>query len=393
MKDAALEAGVTTRTMRRMKAKVRAGGARALAHAARGKPGNRRIDGEERKKMEKLLVEKYADFKPTFAAEKLSEIHGIIHDPKTARSMMIALGLWEADPKARAVHRHWRERRAKKGSLIQYDGSYHPWLEDRWTDPAGSHELCLLLAVDDATGRLMDMIFAPHEGVLPTLGFWREYALSHGLPGSIYIDRFSTYKMHMKLAAENPDTETQFQRVMRSLGVILIFALSPQAKGRVERMFETLQDRLVKELRLQGISTPEEANTFMRGTFMKKFNEKFSVPAREDGNLHRRLTEKERKTIDVIFAREDVRTVQNDFTVSHNAIWYQLLLTPRLAMRPKDKVVVRTTPEGAISLWIRGKEVRTKVIAKERRRPLPKSQVLEKRTFLIPAKADISISR
>lgn len=392
-KDAAAELGISTRQVRRMKAKLHAGGAKALAHAARGKPGNRRIGDEEEEKMATLLSGTYHDFGPTLAAEKLSEDHGITRDMKTVRARMIALGLWKAGGNATVVHRKWRERRAQEGDLAQYDGSYHDWFEGRWTAPNGGREACLLLAIDDATGKVKEAMFAAHEGVLPTLKFWREYAAHHGLPREIYVDRFSTYKMLPKEAAENPDTQTQFERVMRSLGTRLIFARSPQAKGRVERSFTTFQDRFVKELRLRGISTPEDANAFLKRTYLNAYNRKFAVPAREESDLHRPLTERERTNVDAIFCREDERTVQNDFTVSHESVWYQLLETPRLAIRPKDKVTVRTTPEGAISLWIRGRLVRSVVIPKERRQRTLLGPIHEKRTFLIPSQADISISR
>lgn len=384
--------GVTVRTVRRMKSKVRRSGLAALAHAGRGRIGNRSMDEKERKKMERLLSEKYHDFGPTLAAEKLLLHHAIGRDPKTVRSVMIALGLWKERRRSIETHREWRVRRARFGELLQYDGSYHAWLEDRWTGPDGSHELCLLLAIDDATGKVTQAYFAPHEGLLPTLGFWLTYGLEHGLPFEIYVDRFSTYKMHMKVAAENEDTKTQFGRVMERLGVKLIFAHSPQAKGRVERVFGTLQDRLVKELRLAGISTPEAANVFIKETFLPDFNAKFSVAPREEGDLHRQLTKDERKETRTIFCREDQRTVCGDSTISHDAIWYQLCPTPRLHVRPKDKAVVRTGPDGEITVWIRAKQVITRTIEKGTRRFADELH-LKKRTFLIPGKADISISR
>lgn len=384
--------GVTVRTVRRMKAKVRQRGLAGLAHAGRGRAGNRSMDGKERGKMEHLLREKYHDFGPTLAAEKLFLYHGITRDPKTVRSAMIALGLWKERRRSMEIHREWRMRRARLGDLQQYDGSYHPWLEDRWTGPDGSSELCLLLSIDDATGRITQAYFAPHEGLLPTLGFWLNYAFSHGLPLGIYVDRFSTYKMHMKVAAENEDTKTQFGRVMESLGVKLIFAHSPQAKGRVERVFGTLQDRLVKELRLAGISTPEEANVFIRETFLPDFNRKFAVAPREEGDLHRQLTKDEKVNARAIFCREDQRTVCGDSTISHDGIWYQIMPTPRLHVRPKDKAVVRTSPDGEITIWIRGKKAVTRTIEKGRQ-CLTDRLNLKKRTFLIPGKADISISR
>jgi len=391
-KAAARIIGVQPRTIRRMKAKVRKHGLSALAHGGRGRPGNRRMDAKERAKMERLLSEKYHDFGPTLAAEKLLLHHAIGHDPKTVRSVMIALGLWKERRRGVETHREWRLRRARFGELLQYDGSYHAWLEDRWTGPDGSHELCLLLAIDDATGRVTQAYFAPHEGLLPTLGFWLTYGLELGLPLEIYVDRFSTYKMHMKVAAENEDTKTQFGRVMESLGVKLIFAHSPQAKGRVERVFGTLQDRLVKELRLAGISTPEEANVFIKQTFLPDFNTKFAVAPREENDFHRQLTPDEKKNIRTIFCREDRRTVCGDSTISHEAIWYQLCPTPRIHVRPKDKAVVRTSPDGEITVWIRGKQVISRTIEKGTRR-FAEELILKKRTFLIPGKADISISR
>lgn len=383
---------VTTRTIRRMKKKMRVFGANALAHQSRGKPGNRRLDGRVQKKLEYLLLEKYHDFGPTFAAEKLCLDHAVRLDPKTVRSAMIALGLWKGRKRKVVEYRTWRLRHAQYGSLIQYDGSYHAWLEDRWTGPSGSHELCLLLAIDDASGDVVQAYFAPHEGLLPTLMFWLKYALCHGLPHAMYVDRFSTYKMNMKLAAENEDAKTQFGRAMQKLGVQIIFAHSPQAKGRVERVFGTLQDRLVKELRLAGISDPDEANVFIAEKFLPAFNASFRVPPREKGDMHRALTKEERRDQEQIFCREDERTVCADSTVSHGAIWYQLEKTPRLTIRPKDKVVVRTSPEGTITLWLRGKTINAHIIQKTRR-SFKERLELKKRTFLIPVKADISISR
>jgi len=391
--EAAEELGIVDRTIRRMKIKVLKGGPAALAHQSRGCPGNRRIPSAERSEMERLLKERYPDFKPGFAAEKLSELHGIDRDPKTVRSVMIGLGLWEPDRRKRAEHRLWRERRAHQGELVQYDGSYHHWLEDRLLDEHGVPvELCLLAAIDDAKGDIPHALFAAHEGVLPTLGFWREYAEKHGLPESLYLDKFSTYQMNMKVAAENPDTRTQFGRVMESLGVWLIFANSPQAKGRVERLFETLQDRLIKELRLRDVRTVEEANRFLAEKFLPDFNRRFGRTARETGDRHRPLTSEERGKLDRIFCREDERTLMHDFTVPHGQKWYQLLPSPRLSLRPKDKVIIRTVPDGTVSLWVREKPVNFRLIEKGRDRIASPQKSLN-RTFLIPSHPDISISR
>jgi len=366
--EAAASLGVTDRTVRRMKAKVRRGGIAALAHRGRGRPGNRAMPKRERRKMEKALKERYPDFRPGFAAEKLRELHGIDRDPKTVASVMAALGLWiPRRGKAAAAHRMWRERRARQGELLQYDGSYHPWLEARLPGPGGlPAELCLLAAIDDATGTVPQAEIAEHEGVLPTLAFWRGYAENRGLPDAVYLDKFSTYKVNARVAAENPDTRTQFGRVMASLGVKVIFANSPQAKGRVERLFRTLQDRLVKELRLRGVSTVEEANRFIRDVFLPAFNRRFGRPAREAGDRHRKLAADERRRLGQIFCREDWRTLTNDFTVPHGPLWYQLLPSPRLALRPKDRVCVRTEPDGRVTLWVREKPANFRVVEKGR---------------------------
>jgi len=362
--DAAKLLDTTDRTVRRMKATVKMSGVVALAHKARGRAGNRRIPEKERKRIKDLLVSKYHDFTPTFAAEKLDEVHGLAHDPKTIDRIMVEIGLKEPKrPKgSRIVHRAWREPRARHGELVQFDGSYHEWFEDRVHG-----KQCLLAAIDDATGRILSLSLREHEGVLPVLGFWKEYAENHGLPQAIYVDKFSTYKMNQPVILENPDVKTQFSRVMEHLRVNVIFANSSQAKGRVERLFRTLQDRLIKELRLQGIRTVPEANQFFEDVFVPDFNKRFGKPAREHGDLHRPLTVQERHRTDDLFCRHDERVVQHDFTISHQTIWYQLLPTPGIAIRPRETCVVRTHSDRGITIAIRGKRVQYKVIPKQAR--------------------------
>lgn len=359
--EAAKLLGTTDRTIRRMKVTVKEGGTAALAHKARGRAGNRRIPTKELKRIKKLLTSKYHDFTPTFAAEKLKELHKIDHDPKTIGRIMVDIGL--RGPKrskgANVVHRTWREPRARLGELVQFDGSYHEWFEDRLPG-----KQCLLAAIDDATGDIQSLSLREHEGVLPVLGFWQEYAENHGLPQSIYVDKFSTYKMNQACIVENPDVKTQFSRVMAHLRVNVIFANSSQAKGRVERLFRTLQDRLIKELRLQDISTVKEANHFLAEVFIPDFNKRFGKPARETGDLHRPLTVKDHHRTNELFCRHDERVVQHDFTISHETIWYQLLPTPGIAIRPRETSVVRTHVDRSITIAVRGKTVRFKVIPK-----------------------------
>lgn len=362
--EAALRLNATDRTVRRWKAVVEKQGATGLVHGNRGKKSPRKISSKERSKIVSLIRTHYPDFGPTFASEKLSELHGIIRHQTSIRTIMVEEGLWVSRSKrgghTTVVHRSWRERRAHRGSLAQFDGSYHDWFEGR----SDIGKVCLLAAIDDATGEVLHLWFAPDEGTLPVMAFWTEYAGIHGLPKQIYLDRFSTYKMTQRVAEENHDLKTQLQRAMMTVGVELVFALSPQAKGRVERLFQTLQDRLIKELRLRDISNIEDANRFILKTFLPAFNRKFRVEPRENADFHRRLGEKELALLPETLCRMETRSVQNDFTVSFKSQWYQILPTKRLAIRPKDTVVVREYPDGTLSFSIRNTKVTIKPIAK-----------------------------
>ncbi len=243
------------------------------------------------------------------------------------------------------------------GELVQFDGSYEWWLEKRFP-----FKLCLLAAIDDATGKILYARFEYNEGVFPVMRFWRTYIEQYGAPQSIYLDRFSTYSMNSADAKENPDTATQFERAAKELTIEIIHALSPQAKGRVERLFGTLQDRLVKELRLAGINTPEDANTFLTKTYIGVFNQRFAKEAAKAGDLHRVLSEKEKAALPLILCRHEKRVLQNDFTISYNSVRYQLLPTPRLLMRPKDDVLVHELSDTRVRLFIRSKEALWKKI-------------------------------
>lgn len=346
---------VTDRTIRNYLLRLEEEGPGFLTHGLKGQISNNRIPLKAEERIGVLLKGKYPDFGPTFAAEKLREIHGLDYDPKTIARVQKSLGIYTSSRRSKKImHRSYRVRRAVFGDLIQFDGSYHDWLEGR----GGINELCLLLAVDDATGKIVHAWFAPHEGVLPVMGFWLQYAGIVGLPKQIYLDRFSTYSMNLKLAKENPDTLTQFERAARDTGIEVVHAYSSQAKGRVENKFGTLQDRLVKELRLADICTVEEANRFLQDFFIPDFNNRFAVEARAKGNFHRIPSKTElHDVLPYIFCRHNTRVIQNDFTISYGALWYQLLPTPRLAMRPKDTVDVHEHPDESISLLVRGKQV------------------------------------
>lgn len=365
------------RSVRRKVGRLQTEGPGSLRHGLKGRPSNNALPSSERKRIQHLLRTKYPDFGPTLACEKLDLHHNVRRDPKTVRSIQIRLSLWKPRrTRTKAPHRFCRERRAIFGEMEQFDGSYHDWFEGR----GGIKEACLLLAIDDATGCVTYAQFAPHEGVLPVMGFWLEYARIHGIPKAVYLDRFSTYSMNIKLAKENPDTLTQFERAAKEAGIEVIHAMSPQAKGRVERVFETWQDRLVKDLRLHGISTIMEANQFLADVFIPVFNKKFGRDPRQAGNLHRKPSDRELMDIlPYIFCRREERTIQNDFTIPYKTKWLQLLPTPRLAMRPKERVHVHELPDGDLRLLVRGKQANF--------HPLPsrRTQTKQRARMLVPA--------
>lgn len=370
--DAAELLKLCKRQVRRLKTQVFKEGAAGLMHGNRGQPSNRRIPDEEQEKIKKFLHARYADFKPTFASEKLQENHGIHRDPKTIRRIMIEENLWKPKQRRRngQHHRAWRERKAHYGEMQQFDGSYEKWFEDR------GPELCLLASIDDATGTITKAEFAEDEGVLSVFGFWKEYLKTHGKPRTIYLDKFSTYQMNHETARENHETLTQFQRAMRDLGIEPIPANSPQAKGRVERLFNTLQDRLIKDLRLEGISDRESGDRFLEETFISNFNKKFAVAAKSKANLHTRLTAAERKQLPSILSRHTQRVVQNDFTFSFHSQWYQLQEQQPVTLCRKDKVIVEEHTDGEIKIQLRGKYLNFVTLPSRPKRSAVRSWVL-----------------
>ena len=324
-------------------------GAKGLVHGNRGKTSNRKMSNQERQNIISLIKKHYSDFGPLLASEKLLERHRIKRDKGTVRNVMIEEGIWKPRTKKKEKHREWRQRKASYGEMIQYDGSYEHWFEDR------GDKCCLLAGIDDANSKVW-MKFDKHEGVEPAFNFWKEYIERFGKPYSIYVDRFSTYSMNHKLAKENPDTLTQFQRAMeKGLNIEIIHAGSAQAKGRVEKLFKTLQDRLIKELRLNNISTIEDANKFLEGEYMDKFNARFMVEPKTKANLHKELTKQETNKLDSIFSRQYQRTVRNDFTISHGKNWYQLIEYQPATICKQDKITVEERMDDSIRFRLRGK--------------------------------------
>lgn len=348
--QAATQLRLTTRHIRRLKKVVKKYGAKGLIHGNRGKPSSRKIPEKMIKKAKQYLKKHYADFKPTFASEKLKERHGIKLGREKVRLIMIDEKLWKPKPKAKTrKYRKWRPRKEYYGQMQQFDGSYHLWFEDRGL------ECCLLASIDDATGTITHAEFVDHEGVTPAFMFWKEYTTTKGKPVSIYLDRHSTYKVNAKSVFDDPKVLTQFERAMKDLDIHVIHAYSPQAKGRIERLFGTLQDRLIKELRLEKISTVAEANEFLQKKFIPNFNAKFAVVAEMKGDLHRRLTRIDTANLETIFSEQNTRKVNNDFTISFKGIWYQLAEQQPTTILRKDEVLVEERLDGTLCVSLRGK--------------------------------------
>lgn len=327
--------GISTRQIRRLRAAVVDGGSQAVVHRLKGRSGNHRVENTVKQEVLGIIRKNYYDFKPSFTTEKLEEKHAIVISRETTRLWMSEAGIWKPRKQKQTTYRSWRPRKGYYGELVQFDGSYHHWFENRYHDEdANSIEVCLLASIDDATGRITKATFSANEGVVAVFKFWKEYILVHGKPLAIYLDRFSTYKINHKAAVDNQELMTQFQRATSNLGIELITAYSPEAKGRVERLFETLQDRLVKEMRLENINTPEAGNKFLEEIFTPKFNERFSVIPTKEGNLHRELTEQDGKNLSHIFSIQTKRVIQNDFTIQFKKNWYQLSEIQPTTIRP-----------------------------------------------------------
>lgn len=357
--EAAEQLQLTPRQVRRLKQRFKKDDPTSIVHLGRGKEGNRKLKQVIIDKIISLLLTVYVGFGPTFAAEKLFERDKIKVSDETLRTIMIKNNLWKAKPrKKNKEHREWRPRREHYGSMQQYDGCYHHWFESR------ADECCLLLAVDDAAGKITKAWFDYHEGVLPTFTFWKGYVEKKGKPASIYLDKFSTYKINHKSAEDNKELITQFQRACQDLGIKLITAHSPEAKGRVERMFETLQDRLVKELRLQNISGIETANKFLEEKFIPLFNEKFAVVPARRADLHRPLTRVDKENLNNIFSVHKTRVVMNDFTVQFKNQYFQLNEQQPVTVCRKDKILIEEHLDNSIVLKLRNKKLNYTVLPK-----------------------------
>ena len=304
-----------------------------------------------------LYRQNYEGFGPTLAQEKLLERDGISISDETLRKWLLGAGLWKKRRKGRQ-HRQWRPRKDRYGEMIQVDGSHHDWFEGR--GPA-----CVLMGYsDDATGKVYGR-FYEYEGTIPAMDSFRLYIRKNGIPVSLYMDKHSTYKSMGKPTIEDDlngtEPVSEFGRALKELGVELIHANSPQAKGRVERLFNTLQDRLVKEMRLRGISSIAEANEFLR-EYLPIYNRRFAKKAAQTENLHRPISKG--LNLHRILCIKTERTLRNDFTIAHNWTLYQI----EEAVQTK-KLMVEEYTDGALAIWCRAQKVKFRQIVVRPEKP------------------------
>lgn len=304
-REAAERLAISVRQFKRLVRCWKHAGDASLVSRQRGRPSNNRLAADLRARISALLRDKYPDFGATLAAEKLLELEQIKVSAETIRQLQIQLGLWK--PKTRRARRVFqvRQRRPRFGELIQIDGSPHDWFE-------GLAPRCTLIVfIDDATSRLTALRFAPAETTRAYLETLRSHVLEHGQPLAVYSDRHGIFRVNAK-DAKSGDGKTDFGRVADRLGITPIHALTPQAKGRVERANQTLQDRLVKEMRLRGIASIDAANAFS-ANFIALWNKKFAVPPRDAASAHRPWTQSA-EALDDILARREERVLSKALT-------------------------------------------------------------------------------
>jgi len=333
------------RQAKRVWRRYRHEGDAGLVHRSRGASSSRRLPPQLREQVLARYDERYPDFGPTLAAEYLAE-EGMVVDHETLRRWLIATDRRRVRQR-RQRHRQWRERKACLGQMVQLDGSHHDWFE-------GRRERCVLMVmVDDATGRVWAQFFE-EETTRASYDVFEGWVRQYGLPRSLYVDRDSIYRCEglgsvaEQLAGKAP--QTQFGRAMEQLGVELILANSPQAKGRVERMNGVLQDRLIKALRLAGIRDLERANRFLAEIYLPAYNRQFNVPPASPADVHRAVP----RELEAVLSWEVERVVQRDWTVVHAGRWYQLDRQHEGLSLAGRKVIVRTRRDGRVQLRYRG---------------------------------------
>jgi transposase len=351
--DGANQLGVSERQMYRSMERYREEGDEGLTHRLRGATSNRQYPLKIRNTVIELYRSQYDDYGPTLFIEMLQEHNRIILGIETVRRWLLRAGLWKKARKGRR-HRKKRERRGAIGEMIQFDGSYHKWFED------SGPESCLLVAIDDASGKVA-LRFVASESTQEVLSFWKQYMKAIGIPKQVYTD------YHVVYYHPNSENKTDYGMAMKEMGIECLYASSPQAKGRVERMNRTLQDRLLKALRQHGVSNINEANRFLQKGFQDKFNAQFVHTHGEDGielRDHHRQCVHTSEEMDNIFSFRSQRSVYNDSTITLGAQWVQLTSEKAPLPPPRTKVYLRQYLDGTLHIFWQGGELGYQMIPK-----------------------------
>jgi len=371
--------GLSVRQIKRIAKRVRTEGQRGIVHRSRGRPSTRRLSDKVKLHVIALYGKEYKGFGPTFAAEKLFEKYKIRVSGETLRQWLMEEGLWKRQRKGRK-HRKCRPRKECCGQMVILDGSHHDWLEGR------GPELVLMAYIDDATSKIF-LRFYDYEGTIPAMDSFKRYLKRYGLPQRIYTDRHTTYKSPKKPTIEdelaNREPQSQFERALDELGVDFIHANSPEAKGRIERVFRTLQDRLVKELRLRDIRTKAEANRYLQH-YLPAHNRRFTVTPKSVADVHRAIPEG--MDLDAILCIREHRALRKDLTIRYYNKFYQIKKIPP-GLRPKY-VWVEERMNGKMLVMYKGfyfsfKEIEVRLPKKKavRRR----KRVMVKKKYIPPA--------
>lgn len=349
LQAAAQEMSVSYRQAKRLWRRFGKKGDGGVVHGLRGRASNYGGREADRERAVALVQQHYADFGPTLAAEQLAKRHELVVDHETLRRWLKAAGVWQKRRK-RSPHRQWREPKAHLGEMVQMDGSEHDWFEGR------GPRCVLMVMIDDATQHTYAR-FYPGETTEAAMHIFRDYAQRYGLPQCLYVDKDSIYKTTRAATADENLADsgalTQFGRAMRELGVRLSCANSPQAKGRVERRNGVFQDRLVKEMRLEGISDLETANRYLEKHFLADLNQRFTRAAAAAGDWHRPAPADVR--LEEVLSFQEERVVQNDWTVRWRNRWLQVEAAERKLTLVRQSVVVRELLDGQVQLVHRGR--------------------------------------
>ena len=355
--EAAKMLKISERHVRRILRSYRQSGAAGLVSKRRGKPSNNQLKEEVKQQALDLIYSHYHDFGPTLAHEKLTEKDGLKLSVETVRRLMIAEGIWKAKKAKKLVVHQMRERRACLGELVQLDGSPHKWFEERG-------EACnLLVFIDDATSRLMELYFTPGETTFSYFAATRRYMARHGKPVTFYSDKNSIFKVNIPNALTGSGM-TQFGRAMKELDIEIICANTPQAKGRVERAIQVMQDRLVKEMRLREISSIEAANEYA-AEFIEDYNARFAEQPRSSHDMHRTLLPNE--DLERIFTLQEQRILSKNLTLQYKKVVYQIQTSrPSYAMR-KAPVTVCERENDRIEILYKGHSLDYTIFQKQHR--------------------------